>query len=358
MTLDRPPIADGPQDLSPQWLEAALRTSGLDVRVAAIRTEPVGTGQMAHNERLFVEYEGEAADAPRTFVAKLPSPDETSRAAGGAGAYRTEVLFYTELAETLAIRTPACFFGAVSEDATRFTLLLEDLAPARQGDQIEGASDAQIESAVVNLAGLHAPRWNDPALGEIDWLTLGASPVMAQFVRGATPAFLERYAERISSADADVLAAFAEGAERWIETQPEDRTLVHGDYRLDNLLFATDEGGLEVAAVDWQTLSVGSGGRDLAYLLGNSSPPDRRRAHEDHMLEVYRRAMSELGAEVTAEQVRHSYRHGCFQGPMVSILGAIAVGRTERGDAMFMAMIERCVAQIRDMDALALLAGS
>ena len=44
MTPARPPIVDDPQDLSPQWLEAALAASGLDVRVAAVRTEPVGTG--------------------------------------------------------------------------------------------------------------------------------------------------------------------------------------------------------------------------------------------------------------------------------------------------------------------------
>lgn len=355
MTQPSPPILSDPRELTPEWIGDALRSAGLDVRVRALRREPVGTGQMAHNERIFIEYEQAAPGAPATLVGKFPSPNETSRGAGAAGGYLAEVLFYTELAGSLSIRTPACFYGAIAEDRATFTLLLEDLAPARQGDQISGARDDQIEAAVVNLAGLHAPLWNHPSLREIDWIPVGANAGFGQFLRAATPLFLERYADRLSSEDAGTLRAFAEGVDRWVETQPESQTLVHGDYRLDNLLFASADGGPPVAAVDWQTLSVGSGGRDLAYLLGNSSPPERRRAHEDHMLDVYRRAMAELGAELEPETIRHDYRHGSFQGPFITVLGAIAVGQTERGDDMFMAMAHRCAAQIRDLAALDLL---
>jgi hypothetical protein len=37
------------------------------------------------------------------------------------------------------------------------------------------------------------------------------------------------------------------------------------------------------------------------------------------------------------------------------MLGSLAVGQTDRGDDMFMAMAKRSVAQIQDLDALALL---
>ena len=74
------------------------------------------------------------------------------------------------------------------------------------------------------------------------------------------------------------------------------------------------------------------------------------------MLEVYRRSMAELGRPLRAEEIWQDYRHGSFQGPFITILGAMAVGQTERGDAMFMAMVQRCAAQIRDLDALDLLA--
>jgi hypothetical protein len=350
-----PAVLVEPNELTPEWMTAALRAAGLDVTVRALRSEAVGTGQMAHNERIFLDYEGDAGSAPKTLVGKFPSPSEESRGAGASGGYRAETRFYTELGDSLAIRTAACYYGAISEDESTFTLLLEDLAPATQGDQIAGGSDEEIEAAVRNLAGLHAPRWNDPTLDQIDWVTTGISGQFQLYIEMGTPAFIERYKDRLSQADAETLSAFAAGVGRWMEIRPVEKTLVHGDYRLDNLMFDHEGGECRVAAVDWQTLSVACGGQDLAYLLGNSSPPEQRRAHEDHMLEVYRQAMAELGVERSAEQVRHDYVYGTFQGPSITMLGALAVGQTDRGDEMFMAMASRSCAQIRDLNALDLI---
>lgn len=350
-----PRIVTDAAQLSPEWMTAALRQSGLDVTVRSLRCEPVGTGQMAHNERIFLEYEAGTAEAPTSLVGKFPSPSEESRAAGARGGYRSETLFYTELAESLPIRTPKCFYGAISEDFASFTLLLEDLAPARQGDQIGGGSDAEIEAAVRNLAGLHAPRWNDSSLADLDWTFQGLSTEFALYIELGTPAFIERYRGRLSEEDADTLRSFATGVRRWLEIAPEQKTLVHGDYRLDNLMFETTDAEIRVAAVDWQTLTVGCGGQDLAYLLGNSSPPEQRRDHETHMLEVYREAMAALGVERSADEIYADYVYGSFQGPSITMLGSLAVGQTDRGDEMFMAMAHRATTQIRDLNALDLL---
>jgi len=351
-----PSIITDPADLSREWLTDVLRASGLDVGVRSFRSEPVGTGQMAHNERIFLEYEGDSNEGPATLVGKFPSPSEESRAAGAAGGYRAETLFYTELAEGLSIRTPECLYGAISEDLTTFTLLLEDLAPAEQGDQIRGGSDAEIEAAVRNLAGLHAPRWADASLGDIEWLSQGTSDAYVLFIEMGTPVFLERYKDRLSTEDAETLQSFASRVRRWVELCPPARTLVHGDYRLDNLMFEPAADGVRVSTVDWQTLSVGCGGQDLAYLLGNSSAPEQRRSHEAHMLDVYRESMAALGVERTREEVQADYVYGSFQGPSITMLGSLAVGQTDRGDEMFMAMAHRSASQIRDLDALALIA--
>jgi hypothetical protein len=356
MSLPNPRIMTDPAALTPEWMTAALRSSGLDITVSSLRREAVGTGQMAHNERIFLEYAGDAMDAPATLVGKFPSPSEASRAAGARGGYRSETLFYTDLAESLSIRTPACFYGAISDDHTTFTLLLEDLAPAQQGDQIRGGSDAEIEVAVQNLAGLHAPRWNDPSLAELEWIAQGTSDEFAVLIEMGTPAFIERYQESLSDEAADTLRGFAAGVRRWLEISPGEKTLVHGDYRLDNLMFDTTGKGTRVAAVDWQTLSVGCGGQDLAYLLGNSSPPEQRRNHEAHMLEVYRESMAGLGVERSSDEVYADYVYGSFQGPSITMLGALFVGQTDRGDEMFMAMADRATTQIRDLNALDLLA--
>jgi hypothetical protein len=60
---------------------------------------------------------------------------------------------------TLAlVACPRCLHLESANDDLDFVLLLEDLAPARQGDQLAGASIRQIETALAlrNKAGLSA----------------------------------------------------------------------------------------------------------------------------------------------------------------------------------------------------------
>ena len=49
------------------------------------------------------------------------------------------------------------------------------------------------------------------------------------------------------------------------------------------------------------------------------------------------------------------YRYGHFQGLMITVLAAVGLSHTERGDAMFMAMSCRACEAIRDLDSLELL---
>jgi aminoglycoside phosphotransferase (APT) family kinase protein len=349
----RPAVVAEAQSLTPEWLTGVLRAAGHDVTVRSFRHRPIGTGQMAHSERIELDYQGLApVGAPASVVGKFPSPSPESRASGARGGYRSETRFYTDLAHRLAVRTPRCLYGALGEDESTFTLILEDMAPAVQGDQIAGASAAWIEAAVRNLAGLHAPLWNAPELDRLDWTTGGAGEEFARYIELATPAFLSRYADRLSAEDAELLARFADRAQRWVARRPKDRTLVHGDYRLDNLLFREDPQGLVVTAVDWQTLSVACGGQDLAFLLGNGLEPAARREHEPRLLAAYREALAALGVDRPADAVHADYVYGSLQGPVITVLGALAVGRTERGDAMFMAMARRAAAQVRELGAL------
>ncbi len=355
-----PAIIEDPARVGPEWLTAVLHHGGVpdDVEVVAVATEPVGTGQMARNERFRLGYadpdRASAAGAPESLVGKFPSPSDESRAAGAAGGYRNEVRFYLELAPRVRIRTPRCWYGAVTDDSGSFTLILEDLAPARQGDQVTGASPAEVSDAAVNLAGLHAPLWDHPDLADLGWLTSSLADQTVEIVQLVTPLFCERYADRLADDARRVCETFADRVDRWLDRVPGPPTLVHGDYRLDNLLFAGG-GGEPVAAVDWQTLSVTSAGRDLAYLVGTSLEPEPRRRHEAAIVSSYRAAMARLGVELDADDVGRHYRHGTFQGPFITMLGAIAVRRTPRGDDMFMAMLHRTCAQILELDALELL---
>jgi hypothetical protein len=276
-----------------------------------------------------------------------------------AGAYRAEVRFYQLLAQTVAVRTPQCFHAEIADDSGDFVIVLEDLAPAEQGDQIAGCTGAQARDAVVNLAGLHGPRWCDPTLQEVDTLSINGPEEIALLLEMWEPTaelFLDGLGDLIPAEDAATLRACGDVIERWLLARGERFGLVHGDYRLDNLLFPPD-GGPGVVAVDFQTLSLALPARDLAYFVGTSLTVEDRRAHERDLVAAYHAALTSYGVEgYSLEQCWDDYVLAMIQGPLVSIFGCAYGTRTERGDRMFAVMIARTCAAIRDLGTLALAA--
>jgi len=369
-----PAVVDHPRLLTPEWLTAALRAGGHDATVRGVRHEPVGTGQMAASHRLHLDLApGAGPDVPTSLVAKLPTPDVAARSLVG-GAYHTEAAFYAEIAPTVAIRVPACHHHAIADDHATFTLLLEDMAPATQGDQIAGCTAEEARRAAVNLAGLHGPRWSDPTLHDHDWLLAPdaeGAVLLREILVSATDAFVDRYGPRMARDDVATLRAVAEAIGDWVLGRTTPYGLVHGDYRLDNLLFASVGGSADaganasgdagagpagvagVAAVDWQTVSIGLPGRDIAYLLGTGLDPGERRRYEDDLVAAYHAALVGHGvAGYSLDDCLADYRYGAVQGPLVTVLGAAYGAPTDRGDDMFMTMAARSCAQVRDLATL------
>ncbi|THV18731.1 DUF1679 domain-containing protein [Nocardioides caeni] len=334
------------EEITPEWLSLAL---GYDVR--SVEATPVGTGQIGTCHRLSLDGD---ATLPATLLAKLPAADPGARALL-ANPYRTELRFYREIAPTVAVRVPhASYADGVGEDG-EFVLLLEDLAPAVQGDQIAGASAAAVEDAVVNLAGLHGPRWCDPTLLDVEGLSLNGpddAALMAELFGPAVDLFLANLGDALSAEDAAAVREIPAVIERWALARAERFGLVHGDYRLDNLLFPPD-GSPGVVAVDWQTLSLALPARDLAYVIATSLDPAPRREAERDLVAAYHRALVGHGvASYSLEECWDDYRFAQLQGPLVTVFGQAYGTRTERGDAMFATMTSRCCAAIRDLGTL------
>jgi hypothetical protein len=348
-----PGPVDHLDDLTPGWLTAALRAGGHDVTVTVVAATPVGHGQIGANYRLNLE--GHGFDAvPTHLVAKMGAGEDRSIVSGG---YRKEVVFYTDLAPTVAVRTPQCWYGAISADSTVFTLLLEDLAPAQTGDQLRGCTPAEAEAAVTNLAGLHGPRWNDLTLWdhpEFDPIDADSAAFLGEIFTSAVVTFVERYRADLDDGHEATLHRVAEAIAPWAAARPERFALGHGDYRLDNLLFHPDG---RVSAVDWQTLSVGPPGRDLAYFCGTSLEPADRREAERGLVAGYRQALAGHGVDLGEAEGFEDYRLGVLQGPLITVLGAVyaTAGRSERADAMFLTMLHRGLAAVADLDPFALL---
>ncbi|MGI8335578.1 phosphotransferase family protein [Actinomadura scrupuli] len=341
-------VIDAPEHLTPEWLSTALGTP-----VTSVTWEAVGSGQIGACYRLTLD----GAGTPARLIAKLAAADPAARSFLGP-AYRAEVSFYRELAGTVAVRTPACHYSAMADDGTTFVLLLEDLSPSAQGDQLAGCTPRQAADAVVNLAGLHGPRWCDPALLELPWMSAVGEEdarTLGEVYRPATDTFVERFAGELSDADVRTLHDVADRVAAWVLGRPERFGLVHGDYRLDNLLFPPgDEPG--VVAVDWQTLSIGHPVRDLAYFLGTGLTPAERRAHERSLVETYHSALTAYGVEgYDPGECFEDYRFAALQGPLITVLGCAYGARTERGDRMFLTMTTRSCAAIRELGTLDLI---
>jgi len=329
--------------ITASWLGGVL-----DGRVDDVAMEPIGTGQMGSVYRLSLTGSG----VPSRLVAKLPLPDPSVRAMVG-GTYRTEVMFYRDIAGTVAIRTPRCHHAEIDLDTFEFVLLLEDLAPAVQGDQLAGCSADRARACVADLAGLHGPRWCDASLLDVGGLTrpdASDAATLAEVYAPAVEIFIDRFPGRLGAEDEDTLRRTAAGIDAWLVGRSERFGLVHGDYRLDNLLFPPE--GVPIT-VDWQTLTIGLPARDLSFFLATSLSVADRRAHERDLVTRYHEALLGHGVrDYPLDLCWDDYRYALLQGPLIIVLGCAYGTPTERGDAMFLAMTARACAAIRDHGAV------
>jgi hypothetical protein len=284
---------------------------------------------------------------PRTLVGKFPSDDPTSRATGvQLRNYLKEVSFYRELQARLDIPTPRCYFAEISGEGPEFALLLEDLAPATQGDQLHGCDADVARAAVLGLVGLHAPSWNRAEFRGVPWIgepDPAGRDQMRELYRSLLPGFLDRYGARLEQDEADIIAAVGDSPGCPLFSALGDPfALVHVDYRLDNLLIDRRTSPPGIAVVDWQSITLGNPLSDVAYFLGAGMLPEHRRPVEQEIVRAYHDALLARGV-VGYDWSRcwEDYRRGSYAGFGVTVVASMLVQQTERGDDMFTAMARR-----------------
>jgi Ecdysteroid kinase-like family len=349
------PVSGG-ADLTAAFLTTALAGHLDGGGVTAVVAEPVGTGQVSDSFRLRLSYDG-GARLPPTMVAKVPAAAEASR--GAARAFRTyeiEASFYGQVAAGLPVCIPRCFFAAYDPEPDEYIVLLEDLAPAEPGDQLTGISPEQAAAALQELAALHAAGWESAELAALPWLnrnTPDAATFLAGVLTSLYPGFRDRFDGRVEPGTLALIEEFLGRAPGYLGGgEQEPRTLVHGDFRADNLLF----GGPRPAVLDWQTCSYGIAANDLAYFLASSLLVPDRQQHEEDLVRAYHEALTGRGVELTWADCWTGYRRHAFGGIVMDIVAAMVVEQTERGDEMFAAMASRHARHAIDLDALTLLA--
>jgi hypothetical protein len=335
--------------LTASWLSGALET-----KVTAVRTEPVGTGQVSDSLRLHLTYADETS-LPATMVAKVPAADPSSRAAARAiRTYEVEASFYSELARGLDAGIPTCYFSAYAAEEDEYTVLLADLAPARPGDQLAGIGVEDAAAAITEMAAFHAAGWENPDLAALPWLNrhdADAAAFTAGMVTDLYTGFKDRYAADLGPDVIALIEDFLPSLPSYLTAREGPLTLSHGDFRADNLLF----GGPRTAVLDWQTCAYGPGLADLAYFLGSSLPTEIRRDHEQALVQRYHEALTSRGITLSWDDCWTAYRHHTFHGIVMAIGASMLVERTPRGDEMFCTMTARHAHHARDLDSLSLL---
>ena len=382
-------------EITPAWLTAALRERGVlgTAQIEAVEAESLGEGEgfVGRIACLHLRFDRPEPGLPQTLIAKLPTSVRSNRAAGELlGLYEREILFYEELAAHVALRTPRIYYAALDPNPgsqygpaivrflegqpawllspqlalygwlaglsrRRYLLLMEDLRPARLGDHVAGCESRTARRALRALARAHASLWQSGLLREQHWLYgLDATASMWQLAfRRSRPTFEARYLPRMGARVRGLLDWLdghgVELARIFQRSAPE--TLLHTDYRLDNLFFDDREPENGVAAIDWQTASRGPGVFDAAYFLSTSLEPD---VSEEAVHELLRAYHAELEASgVPGYDFEACRRH--YEYALLLILHRMVTAEAldlgeRRGVALFDASLRRVEARLRTIE--------
>lgn len=335
---------------TPAWLTEELRRSetiGQDSTVTAVDHTILGEGEgfMGIVARLSLSYDGPAG--PPSMIAKIPTDVEANRATGRAiGVYEREVRVYSEVLPGIDIPKPKVYTAIYESDGDEekqaaqakkvdrlpfwllrwlikreqgksyvppCVLLMEDLADVEIGDQVAGGSPEQMASALSTLARIHALTWNRVGVPDAHW-SQGAEYVPrlihAMYLNSADE-FLTTGAPYLSTHSVALYKSLKETAVARVARHREEvpQVLAHGDYRLDNIFF--DSNNRVAAVIDWQTAVPGPVVLDVGYFLVSSLAADTPESTVDDLLAHYHRELVANGVgEYPMEQFIADYEDG------------------------------------------------
>lgn len=351
------PIAATPEAMTVDWFRAMLGRAGLLVEsdLSAVDLEPVGGGLIARMVRATLTYAGPTT-APRSVVVKFPSDDPGSLGLALAmGMYELETRFYQDIAPLVPdMGLPVCYLAQLSDDATEFNLILEDLSVGmRPGDVLKTASIGECASGLGELVKFQAPLWNSPAVSKLQWLadrsrTIG---VFDALPAGLEP-FIERFGDQLDQSHIALFESVVPRSGQWVRGWEAPMVVQHGDFRSDNLMFSTNPVAPRVAVLDFQTVRLGPPGVDPAYYLGSSlSTTDRRAAERDLIADYHQRLLLSGVEGFDFDACWASYREGAVYGVLLFVGMASQVESTERGDRVIVDQIRRYAEMAIDLDA-------
>jgi hypothetical protein len=318
MARTNSPLPKNVADLTVDWFNEVIapRIDTQQALTVTCKDGSAGRGFTTQVVRLSVQWASHSSGLPQTLIVKLALPGIVAKSTGYLEALEIERRWYESEAKTCPVRVPSCYYGRIDKVAGTFCLVLEDLCWMSAVDPADGLTADQARIAVAALADLHAyvPRSNE----------LGRKPrkVPAKLLEGieqSWDAFLSFCVDFVPERFYDLqgfLRAVESGA-NVIRAAP--RSFIHGDYKLDNLLFGQTYADTKIAVLDWQGAGHAWSIEELAGFLPRSLQDEV--AAEPLLSHYYRHAAS-ISREklISKDEFLELYRHAL----VLSLAGNVA----------------------------------
>lgn len=357
------------EEIRTDWMSDVLQGAGVlkRTKVHSVDVQAIGQGVgfLSGRARVTLTYDQAEDGAPASVIVKLPATNHaSSEFAESTHAYEREIRFYREVAPRTPIRVPRMFATIMEPADGVFILIMEDLKGLTVGDQVAGMSRAQVLAAARTVAPLHALWWDGYGRQELSWVPsveeqLKMLSLTPEAIRTAWPHFLESFGdslplggralgERIIGRLDHILSAFVQGT----------RTLVHFDYRADNLFLDDLSRKEPIVVVDWQLTMWGLGAYDIARLVGGSIRAAERGGHHEEIVECWHQSLVAGGVTgYSRDQAWHDYRLSAIIATLNPVLVHYMFKTGgKRGTALGAAMTERFFADLVECGAEAVVA--
>ena len=215
-------------------------------------------------------------------------------------------------------------------------------------DQIEGASEKEIQLAIKGLIPISSQFWGN--IDELEWVPnmkesymLNLSTDMVEY----QPEFLNRFEYLMDDSRVQLLDKVVKWYPNFHDILSEGTlTLTHWDYRVENLFFTPEVDDLTV--IDWQLMMANKPGWDLAYLLCTNIQIDLRRKIFEDSCSEYLDGLKRNGINLSSEEL-----HKNMMLSLLAMLTFPVVGGANydlenmRSKKLFEVLTERLFSSIR-----------
>ena len=301
---------------------------------------------------------GGVAANPASVIVKLPTSNALAlRLAKWLSLHRREYVYYRDIAPHTQVRVPSLLYGDLDARSHRFVLVLEDLGGMEAIPQSVGVGVERARRAIREIAGLQGRFWqaaDEPALAACGtFLTAKHRRIMQTLYLLTLPLAFERFGDLFTTDTRRLAEAFGSRIDaHFAAVANGPKTVVHGDYRGDNVLFG-GEGKDDFAVIDWQGCGIGCGMYDVAFFLATSVSIDDRRRLERDAVDEYHDIVCRTGAKnYSRDDCWRSYRQNMLGTLMPMVLGAGGIDISDQAlRRQTHVLLDRTLTAVEDLNA-------